>query len=43
MKSRCGSGGTIRTGNPYGLIEIQGDKREIIRHVLLEQGIWCKG
>lgn len=43
LKNRCGSGGTYRTGNPYGKIEIQGDKREIIRKVLLEQGIRSKG
>ena len=43
LKSRCGAGGTYRTGNPYGVIEIQGDKREIIRAVLLEQGIRSKG
>lgn len=43
LKNRCGSGGTFRTGNPYGLIEIQGDKREIIRKVLSEQGIQFKG
>ncbi len=43
LKNRCGSGGTFRTGNPYGFIEIQGDKRELIRQVLLEEGIRCKG
>ena len=43
LKNRCGSGGTFHTGNPYGLIEIQGDKRELIRKVLTEEGIRCKG
>lgn len=43
LKNRCGSGGTYRTGNPSGLIEIQGDKRELIRKVLREEGISFKG
>lgn len=43
LKNRCGSGGTYRTGNPYGTIEIQGDKRELIRKVLTELGIRFKG
>jgi translation initiation factor 1 len=43
LKNRCGAGGTYRTGNPYGKIEIQGDKRELIRKVLLEKGIRSKG
>ncbi len=43
LKTRCGSGGTYRTGNPYGKIEIQGDKRELIRKVLSEEGIQTKG
>jgi translation initiation factor 1 len=43
LKNRCGAGGTYRTGNPYGAIEIQGDKREIIRQVLLDEGIRSKG
>ena len=43
LKHRCGSGGTYRTGNPNGVIEIQGDKREIIRKVLLDRGIRSKG
>ena len=43
LKNRCGSGGTYRTGNPYGCIEIQGDKRDMIRKVLLERGIRSKG
>ncbi len=43
LKNRCGSGGTYRTGHPFGRIEIQGDKREMIRKVLLEEGIFSKG
>lgn len=43
LKNRCGSGGTYRTGNPHGRIEIQGDKRELIRKVLTERGIRFKG
>lgn len=43
LKNRCGSGGTYRTGNPCGLIEIQGDKRELIRKILREEKISFKG
>lgn len=43
LKSRCGSGGTFGYGERYGFIEIQGDKREIIRKVLVSKGIACKG
>jgi len=43
LKKKCGSGGTYLTSGKEGLIEIQGDKREIVRAVLLQQGIKSKG
>ena len=43
LKTRCGSGGTYRIKNGMGLIEIQGDKRELIRKVLAEEGIQTRG
>ncbi len=43
LKKKCGSGGTYLTSGKEGLIEIQGDKREIVRTVLLKEGIKSKG
>ena len=43
LKSRAGSGGTHYNGASGGVIEIQGDKRDLIRKVLSERGIICKG
>ena len=43
LRNRCGSGGTYRLDGKEGLIEIQGDKRELIRSILSEQGIVVKG
>jgi len=43
LKSRAGSGGTHYNGASGGVIEIQGDKRELIRKILKEKGIPCKG
>jgi len=43
LKKKCGSGGTYVTSGKDGIIEIQGDKREIIRAALAVQGISCKG
>lgn len=43
LKNRCGSGGTYRMDGKEGLIEIQGDKRELVRGVLTEQGITVRG
>ena len=42
-KSRCGSGGTYRMDGKDGAIEIQGDKRELLRKLLTELGITFKG
>ncbi len=43
LKKRCGTGGTFRLGSKDGLIEIQGDKRELIRELLQERGLRVKG
>jgi len=43
LKSRVGSGGTHYNGASGGVIEIQGDKRELIRKILKEKGISFKG
>jgi translation initiation factor 1 len=43
LKKKCGSGGTYITSGKEGVIEIQGDKREVIRATLLKKGIKCKG
>ncbi len=43
LKNSCGSGGTYSLDGKEGKIEIQGDKREQIREILLKQGIRSKG
>ena len=43
LKKKCGAGGTYSTAGKEGLIEIQGDKRTIIRDVLTKKGIRSKG
>ena len=43
LKNRCGSGGTFSIGSTGGVIEIQGDKRELIRKILTESGVPFKG
>ncbi len=43
LKKKCGSGGTYVTTGADGLIEIQGDKREMIRGVLSKKGMTVKG
>ncbi len=43
LKKKCGSGGTYLMDGKDGVIEIQGDKRELIRSALVGQGISCKG
>jgi translation initiation factor 1 len=43
LKKKCGAGGTYLMDGQDGVIEIQGDKREVIRTVLLREGIQSKG
>ena len=43
LKKKCGSGGTYLMGGKDGVIEIQGDKRDLIRQVLTHEGIKHKG
>ncbi|MFC1725917.1 translation initiation factor [candidate division KSB1 bacterium] len=43
IKVKCGSGGTYKPDGEFGIIEIQGDKREIIRSFFKNEGIRCKG
>lgn len=43
LKKKCGSGGTYITDQKEGVIEIQGDKRDIIRATLTSKGIQVKG
>lgn len=43
LKSKCGSGGTFILGEGKASIEIQGDKREILRGLLEKKNIRVKG
>jgi translation initiation factor 1 len=43
LKKKCGSGGTYRMDGVEGIIEIQGDKREMIRTVFVKRGFKIKG
>ncbi len=43
LKSKCGSGGTYRLEAKEGVVEIQGDKKEVIRNILTKKGIKTKG
>jgi translation initiation factor 1 len=43
LKKKCGSGGTYIMDRKEGVIEIQGDKRELIRELLAKEGIKSKG
>ena len=43
LKKKCGSGGTYIMTGREGVIEIQGDKRDMIRQVLGQEGISVKG
>ncbi len=43
LKKKCGSGGTYIMSGKEGVIEIQGDKRELIRAALAKEGIQSKG
>ncbi len=43
LKNKCGSGGTYLTSGVEGVIEIQGDKRDMIKTVLTKRSISFKG
>jgi translation initiation factor 1 len=43
FKKKCGTGGTYLTSGKDGVIEIQGDHREVIRTLLEKEGIRSKG
>ena len=43
LKKKCGSGGTYLMDGKDGVIEIQGDKRDLIRAALEKEGIQSKG
>lgn len=43
LKNACGSGGTFSLEGKEGVIEIQGDKRELIRTLLSKENIKTKG
>lgn len=43
LKKKCGAGGTFIMHEKEGLIEIQGDKRVLIREFLEREKISCKG
>jgi translation initiation factor 1 len=43
LKKKCGSGGTYLMDRKEGVIEIQGDKRDLIREALAKEGIRSKG
>lgn len=43
IKKKCGSGGTYLMDRKEGRIEIQGDKKEIIKALLAKKGIKTKG
>jgi translation initiation factor 1 len=43
LKKKCGSGGTYITSGKEGVIEIQGDKRDLIRAEFTKAGIRVKG
>ncbi|MGE3972911.1 MAG: hypothetical protein AB7F59_00140 [Bdellovibrionales bacterium] len=43
LKKKCGSGGTYIMSGKEGVIEIQGDKREMIRSLLQKKNMKVKG
>lgn len=43
LKKKCGTGGTYLMSGREGVIEIQGDKRDMIRELLKKENINCKG
>jgi len=43
LKKKCGAGGTYLMDGKEGVIEIQGDKRDLIRTLLAKENIKTKG
>ncbi|WP_413576599.1 translation initiation factor [Bdellovibrio sp. HCB290] len=43
LKAKCGVGGSHSIGEKFGLVEIQGDKREAVKKILQAKGIPFKG
>ena len=43
LKKKCGSGGTYLMDGKDGIIEIQGEKKELVKEVLAKEGINSKG
>ena len=43
LKKKCGTGGTYLTSGKDGVIEIQGDQRDLIRILLQKEKIQSKG
>lgn len=43
LKGKCGTGGTYSHDGQVGRVEIQGDKREQLRNLLVKKGFRVKG
>ncbi len=43
FKKRCGTGGTYLQTEKFGVIEIQGDKRDLVKTILEKEKIKFKG
>lgn len=43
LKAKCGTGGSYQINDKFGVIEIQGDKREQIKKILQLKSISFKG
>lgn len=43
LKAKCGTGGTHLIGPDFGIIEIQGDKRDQLKKILEAKGIRYRG
>lgn len=43
LKAKCGTGGTHLIGPDFGIVEIQGDKRDQLKKILESKGIRYRG
>ncbi len=43
LKNKCGSGGTYSLAGKEGVIEIQGDQRDLVRSYFAAEGVKTKG